>query len=174
MIEHARCEEQGAPGSDLRSELQALRRAASERRWHDFIRNLPRNIEGFQLAAEAVETCWHDLSDDNQDLILWLKDECRSMIDASPTPNIIEAAKSRLAGTSDDERRKLRRLFSAIGAFIAVVDHRLREEKRVRDLLDKAMREDADVTAEIARGTAEAKASAGHALDAEEFRARFG
>src|ERR1700738_1668309 len=93
----------------VREELEALQRAAAERRWRDFVRALPTETEGYRRAAEAVEVCWHDLSEDDQALILHVKESCERIIESPPQPNLVERIMAHVSGSSDEEKRQIRR-----------------------------------------------------------------
>jgi hypothetical protein len=131
-------------------------------------------LTGVGRVTETVESSWSALSDEDQDSVLFLKDTLQEAVESSPQPNIAERVMSHLSRTNDEEKRQIRRLMAAFGGFLAVVNHQLREEERIRALLDKAMTADADIVAEVERGVAEEKAGLGNTYTLAEFRARFG
>jgi hypothetical protein len=160
--------------NSVREDLEALRRAAELRQWSEFVRDVPAQTERFRRVTETVESRWNTLIDDDQDLVLLLRDMIQQAVESPPQPSIVQRFVSHLTRTSDEEKRQIRRLLVTVGGFIAVVDHQLREEERLRKLLGDFAATDATAIATIERGVAEASAGVGNTYTLEEFRTRFG
>lgn len=162
--------------SSVREELEALRNAAEQKHWRDFLQAVPQLTEQFRHATNLVEIRWNALCDDDQDLILSIGDDIKQLIEEPPQPTLPERLWSVVFRTSDDERRQIRRLFASIGAFMNAVDRQVREEERVRKLLDTAAATDPETIKRLELGAAEAKAGLVGAefRTPEEFRTRFG
>jgi len=167
MIERV-TEQTDRPATSLREDLEALRVAAQQRRWSDFVRALPRATALVEKVTQDVVNRWNRLSEDDQDLVLLAKSQSDEWAAMQPLPNFLERFRS---GPSDAEL--LRQYNMAVGGFRAVVDNILREEERVRALLDSAMVSDPDVKARLALGVAEESEGRGTTYTPEEFRARF-
>jgi hypothetical protein len=161
--------------SSLSEELKGLRDAADQKRWRDFLQTLPQLTERFHDVTELVESRWNTLCDQDQDQVLAIEEDIRELIEAPPQPNLGERVLAFVLGTSDDERRRIRRVSAAIGAFLNAVGRQIREENRIRKLLDDAAATDADTIRRLEIGAAEKAEGAGTEFRTpEEFRTRFG
>jgi hypothetical protein len=176
MIEQVVNEPPNGARPSVREELEALRNAAEQKRWRDFIQGLPQVTQLFRDVTESIESDWHGMSDQDQDLILNIEGELTELVDSPPQPSFRERVWSTLSRTSGDERRQVRRLSAAIGAFMNAVGRQLRSEERVKRLLDTAAATNPDTIKRLELGTAEARAELVGAefSTPEEFRTRFG
>jgi len=160
----------------VREELVALRNAAEQKHWREFLEALPQLTQQFRDVTAIIESEWNALCDDDQDVILSIDNDIKQLIEAPPQPNLGERVLSVVLGNSDDQRRQIRRLSASIGAFMNAVDRQVREEERIRKLLDTAAATDPDAIRRLVIGAAEAKAELVGAefRSPEKFRTRFG
>jgi Zn-dependent oligopeptidase len=161
--------------STVREDLDRLRRAANERRWKEFVHQLKDATASLQRATRTVESSWAELSEDDQDLFLHVKELFDTIVSSGPQPhpNIAERVVAQVSGSDDEEKRLVWQFAIAVGSFMTALQQVLRREQRTRAFVDSSMTADPEATATIERGVSEYRAGLGKVYSLEEFQSRF-
>ena len=161
--------------SSLRDDLDCLRRAAHERRWRRFVGDLRDATITLKRMTTTVETQWRELSEEDQDIFLLVRDVLETIVASGPPthPSIVERVIAKLIGSDDNEKRLVWQFAVAVGGFMAALQQALRREDRARAIVDGTMITDPEAAAAVERGIEEYRAGRGNVYSLEEFQARF-